>query len=161
MATKPTNHLTSYVGGSDTGGVSGLVGWGGGGGFRSVQVGPSMYDVSDGFVLLADWATNGRFAKGVSAQLDFDWEPMGNPFCGRRGRQRLAVFDGAVGTEEIRSLAGQLDEKESMTVVAQVVLPGAEELLASLSKGSRIRKAPRDLLADGTRRAQRRRVTTT
>jgi len=153
--------LQKVVGGSDTGGVSGLVGWGGGGGFRSVQVGPSMYDVSDGFVLLADWATNGRFAEGVSAQLDFDWEPMGNPFCGRRGRQRLAVFDGAVGTEEIRSLAGQLDEKESMTVVAQVVLPGAEELLASLSKGSRIRKAPRDLLADGTRRAQRRRVTTT
>ena len=148
--------LTMVVDGTDEGGISKNVGWKGGGGFRSATVGPSMYEVSDGTVLLADWATNGRFARGVAAQLDFEFQEDAGPFCGRRGRQRLAVFDGAVGSEEVQGLLGHLGDNECLTVVAQVVLPGAEQTLKALSKGSRIRKAPRDVLADGTRRTQRR-----
>jgi adenine-specific DNA-methyltransferase len=71
---------------------------------------------------------------------------------------RLAVYDGAVGSEEIRALVGSLDETERVTVVAKVVLSDAEETLATLSKGSRIHKAPRDVLAHGARRARRREV---
>ena len=71
------------------------------------------------------------------------------------GCLRLAVIDGAVGPEEVRQIVAALEEKERVTVVAKVVLPGAEEALAKLSCGSRIRKAPRDLLTGATRRALR------
>ncbi|MEJ7744198.1 MAG: hypothetical protein WKF73_17675 [Nocardioidaceae bacterium] len=69
---------------------------------------------------------------------------------------RLAVFDGAVGPEEIRQTVAALGDKERVTVVAKVVLPGAEETLGELARGSRIRKAPRDLLSSGAKRARRR-----
>lgn len=129
--------------------------WSGGGGLRTLEVGPSMYEVTGYGVLLADWATNGRFSKAVAAQLGFEWQGKTNaPFCGVRGRMRLAVLDGAVGEEEVRQIVSQLGEKERVTIVAKAVLPGAERLLAEISKGSRIRKAPRDLL--GTRSRVRR-----
>jgi len=56
-------------------------------------------------------------------------------------------------------LVAGLTEDERVTAVAKVMLPGAEEMLGSLSKGSRIRKAPRDVLADGDRRTKRREMT--
>jgi len=149
--------LTDVVLGQDEAGVSAEIGWKGGGGFRTATVAPSMYEVSEnGIVLLGERATNGTFARAMAAQLDFDSQPYGAPFCGIRGRMRLAVLDGAVGPDEVRSIVSALGEQERVTVVGQVVLPGAEEMLASLSKGSRIRKAPRDVLADGARRTKRR-----
>ena len=104
---------------------------------------------------MPDWATNGRFARAVAGQLGFDWKPDG-PFCGARGRMRLAVFDGVVGTEEVRQTVAALGDKERVTIVAKAVLPGAEDTLKELSRGSRIRKAPRDLLSAGAKRARRR-----
>lgn len=149
--------LSRVVEGADIGGISAATGWGGGGGFRCLSVGPSMYEVlPNDTVLLAGWATNGRFARAVAAQLDFDFDAHGTPFCGRRGRMRLAVLDGAVGPEEVHALITALDKDDRVTVVAKVVLPGAEQTMASQSRGSRIRKAPRDLLADETRRSRRR-----
>lgn len=140
--------LAKVVAGEDGGGISKAVGWAGGGGFRSVRVAQSMYEVHPRFgVILADWATDpDRFARAVAGQLGFEWEPGGGTFCGRRGRMRLAVVDGAVGDEEVRQLVAALPARERVTVVAKVALPGAEELLAQLARGSRIRKAPRDLL---------------
>lgn len=148
--------LQMVVKGEDLGGVSKSASWTGGGGFRSILLSPSMYEMSRFGVLLADWATNGRFARAVAGQLGFNWQPEATPFCGIRGRMRLAVFDGAVGEEEIRQVVAAVGDKERVTVVAKVVLPKAEELLAALSKGSRIRKAPRDLLSTAARRARRR-----
>jgi adenine-specific DNA-methyltransferase len=127
--------------------------WNGGGGFRSVTVGPSMYEMTDFGVMLADWATNGQFARAVAGQLGFEWQPDAAPFCGVRGRMRLAVLDGAVGEEEATQIASHLDESERVTIVAKVVLPGAERALAELSRGSSVRKAPRDLLVGKRRRA--------
>lgn len=152
-----TPRLAQVIAGTDPAGITEMTGWTGGGGFRRLDVGPSMYEVAaNGTPLLADWATNGRFARGVAAQLDFDFDETGAPFCGRRGRMRLAVLDGAVGPEEARNLVAALGDDERVTVVAKVVLPGAEEVLVSMSKGSRIRKAPRDVLADSTQRTRRR-----
>lgn len=150
------SRLEMVVKGGDEGGITKAVAWSGGGGFRSVTVAPSMYEVTPFGVMLADWATNGKFSRAVAGQLGFEWQPDATPFCGVRGRMRLAVFDGAVGSEEIRQTVAALGEKERVTVVAKVVLPGAEELLGELSKGSRIRKAPRDLLTTGAKRARRR-----
>lgn len=147
--------LVKVVDGDDPGGISEKVGWAGGGGFRTVTVGPSMYEVTPVGVLLADWATNGRLARAVAGQLGFTFDETAAPFCGRRGRMRLAVFDGAVGPEEVRDLVGHLGANERVTIVAKVVLPEAEHVLKDLSAGSRIRKAPRDVLADGTRKRRR------
>lgn len=149
--------LELVVKGDDSGGITKAVGWAGGGGFRSVSVALSMYAATPFGVLLAGWATNGRFARAVAGQLGFDWEPDA-AFCGSRGRMRLAVFDGVIGSEEVRQTVAALGDKERVTIVAKAVLPGAEETLQELSRGSRIRKAPRDLLSAGAKRARRRTV---
>ncbi|MCK5927963.1 MAG: site-specific DNA-methyltransferase [Nocardioides sp.] len=146
--------LVKVIDGSDGGGVTKAVGWSGGGGFRTVTLAPSMYAVSPVGVLLTDWAVNGKFARAVAGQLGFDWQPDG-PFSGIRGRMRLAVFDGTVGPEEVRQTVAALADNERVTVVAQAVLPDTSDLLASLSKGSRLMKAPRDLLTPAARRASR------
>lgn len=148
--------LVKVVTGEDTGGISGTAGWSGGGGFRGVKVGASMYEDTPYGVVLADWATNRRFARAVAGQLGFEWQQDAEPFCGVRGRMRLAVLDGAVGEEEVRQIVGALEDKQRVTIVAKSVLPGAEVVLAKVSRGSRIRKAPRDLLTSGARRMRRR-----
>lgn len=148
--------LTKVVDGEDPGGITKSVGWQAGSGFRSVEVGPSMYEDTAYGVVLADWATNGRFARAVAGQLGFDFQPDATPLCGIRGRMRLAVLDGAVGPEEVRQIVGALGEKQRVTIVAKSVLPVAESTLAELSPGSRIRKAPRDLLTSGAQRMRRR-----
>ena len=148
--------LTKVVAGEEPGGITKAVGWEGGGGFRTVTVGPSMYEDTPFGVLLAEWATNGRFARAVAGQLGFEFQPAATPLCGIRGRMRLAVVDGAVGTEEVRQIVGALGEKEWVTLVGKSILPEAESLLAEVSPGSRIRKAPRDLLTSGARRMRRR-----
>jgi adenine-specific DNA-methyltransferase len=138
--------LSKVVDGSDDGGVSAAVDWQGGGGFRTVSVAPSMYETTPLGVVLTENATNGRFARAVAGQLGFEFEKDTAPFCGRRGRMRLAVLDGAVGIEEVRELVALLDERDRVTVVAKSILPGVGEFLSELSKGSRVKKAPRDLL---------------
>jgi len=149
--------LKAVVSGEDTGGISKSAEWSGGGGFRTVKVGPSMYEDTPFGVVLSEWATNGRFARAVAGQLGFEWQADdAAPFCGVRGRMRLAVLDGAVGEEEVRQIVGALDDKQRVTIVAKSILPGAETALAEVSKGSRIRKAPRDLLTSGARRMRRR-----
>lgn len=148
--------LAKVVAGDDPGGITKASGWQGGGGFRAVTVGPSMYEDTPFGVLLAGWATNGRFSRAVAGQLGFEFQSEATPLCGVRGRMRLAVIDGAVGAEEVRQIVGALGEKERVTIVAKSVLPEAEGLLAEVSPGSRIRKAPRDLFTSGARRMRRR-----
>lgn len=156
VATFVRPRLEKVVAGDDSGGITETVGWRGGGGFRCVEVGPSMYEVDEDVVLLAPWATNGNFARAVAGQLGFEWQSSKHaPFCGVRGRMRLAVLDGAVGPEEVREIVAALGEGERVTIVAKVVLPETEEVLRNLSKGSRIRKAPRDLLVDSARKSRR------
>ena len=120
--------------------------WSGGGGFRVFEVAESMYELDDdGEVYLTESVTNGRFAEAVRAQLGFEVDDR-PPFCGRKGRARLAVLDGAVGVVEASHLVGSLDETDRLVLVAKAVDPDVEALLAEESPGSKIRKAPRDLL---------------
>lgn len=147
--------LSKVVAGEDQGGVTATLGWTGGGGFRTVEVAPSMYQATPFGVMLSDDAQGERFARSVAGQLGFTWQPDGI-FCGRRGRMLLAVFDGPVGREEVHKVVAELADNERATIVAKVVLAEAETTLANLSKGSRIKKAPRDVLGDASRRARRR-----
>ncbi len=155
VATFTSPRLQKVVAGEDPGGISEAVSWDGGSGFRQVTVAPSMYEVMPMGVMLADWASNGKFARAVAGQLGFEWQSEEDaPFCGVLGRMRLAVVDGAVGVEEARQIVGSLADNERVTIVAKVVLDGVEEFLREHSRGSRVKKAPRDVIG---RQAKRRR----
>jgi adenine-specific DNA-methyltransferase len=125
--------------------------WKGGGGFSVARIGPSMYEVDDGgeAYLSAD-ATNGAWSKAVAGQLKFTLTPDDPVFCGIRNRQRLAVIDGVADMTVVRTVVENLGEKQKAVIVAKGVLPEAEALLAELSPGSRIRKAPGDLFGKTT-----------
>jgi adenine-specific DNA-methyltransferase len=149
--------LTTVVDGHDPGGITESARWVGGGGFRQVTVAASMYELTPVGVMLADWATDARFARAVAGQLGFEWQPVPRtPLCGVRQRMRLAVFDGAVGVEEARDVLAALSGNERVTIVAKVVLAGVEEMVAEHSRGSRVLKAPRDVLTAATRTPRRR-----
>jgi adenine-specific DNA-methyltransferase len=150
--------LEKVVAGEDVGGITKGVGWVGGGGFRSVTVAPSMYEVTPLGLMLSDEANDEDFAEAMAGQLGFDWLPKADSMlCGTRGRMRLAVLDNSVGLEETRQILAELTEKQRVTIVAKVVLPGVEELIAQESKGSRVLKAPRDvLITRGRSRRQQR-----
>jgi adenine-specific DNA-methyltransferase len=154
--------LEKVVAGEDAGGITKAVGWAGGGGFRSVTVAPSMYEVTPLGLMLSEQANDGDFAEAMAGQLGFDWLPVADSMlCGTRGRMRLAVLDNSVGVEEARQILAELTENQRVTIVAKVVLPGVEELIAQESKGSRVLKAPRDVLVTrGRSRRQQREAST-
>nr|MBA2599016.1 DEAD/DEAH box helicase family protein [Chloroflexia bacterium] len=64
--------LTKVVRGEDAGGITETAGWEGGGGFRVLDVAPSMFEQAGGQVFLSEWATNGRLAEATAAQLGYD-----------------------------------------------------------------------------------------
>jgi adenine-specific DNA-methyltransferase len=140
--------LEKVVAGEDPGGVTESAGWSGGGGFRTLTVGASLYDRVKSRILLADWAKGEEFAQAVAAQLGFAYAP-GGPFTGTKGRNRLAVVDGVVDDVVASSIVSRLDDDERVTIVAKAAAPGTEQVLRELSRGSRLLKAPRDLARRG------------
>jgi len=147
VGTYAVPRLTKVVDGADSGGVTSLVAWEGGGGFRVLEVGPSMFSEEGGQVFLSEWATNGKLAEGTAAQLRFDYvyEP---PFCGRRGRSRLAVVDGLVNEDVVRLLLRALAEDEQLVVCGIAVDPAAREALRAQRPGSTVRKIPQSMPQD-------------
>lgn len=150
--------LTKVVGGEDPGGITDSVEWEGGGGFRVLDVAPSMFEADEGMVFLAEWATDSALGEATAAQLRFEYEPV-SPFCGRKGRQRLAVLDGIATPEILDLLVGSLREGEKLVLCATAIAPDAHEHLRAISSGSRLRKIPASILAEYrvAYRAQRRR----
>jgi adenine-specific DNA-methyltransferase len=140
--------LEKVVNNEDPRGITASIGWQGGGGFRVMEVGASMFETDeDGGILLAEWATNGAFAEAVCAQLGYErLGPESRPFSGRKGRLRLAVVDGVAGDTEVDFLVSHLAEGERLTLVAKAATEEAQDRLRTLSPGSRLRTAPRDLL---------------
>jgi len=140
--------LEMVVNGADSGGITEAVDWEKGGGFRVLEVGPSMYDLADGHAFLAAWVTNGYFGAAVAAQLRFTTHDD-PPFSGMKGRSRLAVIDGVVDEQVVRAVVARLGDGERAVVVGKGATADAGALLKELSPGSRLRKAPRDLLKRG------------
>jgi len=139
--------LEKVVAGDDTGGISETADWTGGGGFRVLDVGASMFESDEGEVVLAEWATNGKLAEATAAQLHFTVEDDA-PFCGRKGKHRLAVVDGLISASVVELLVSRLDESEELTLCGTSVDPNATDRLKELRPGSRIKKIPASLLAD-------------
>lgn len=137
--------LTKVVEGADPGGVTEQTGWSGGGGFRVLTVGPSMFNAVEGRVYLAGWATNGALSEATAAQLGYRFEPD-PPFSGTKGRTRLAVVDGLVNESVIRLLVDALPEGQRLCVCATAYDPQARSALRELRPGSTLRKLPSTLL---------------
>ncbi len=139
--------LTKVVEGADPGGVTEAVDWDGGGGFRVLDVAPSMFRADGGQVFLSEWATNGKLAEVTAAQLHYDYE-HDPPFCGRRGRSRLAVVDGVVNEGVVRLLSPALADSERLIVCGTAIDPAARDALRSLRPGSTVRKIPQSILQE-------------
>ena len=120
--------LRHVIEGADPGGVSSMTSWNGGGGFRMLEVAPSMFAESGGQVFLSEWATNGQLAEATAAQLHYGYE-FDPPFCGRRGRSRLAVIDGLVNEDVVRLLVSALADEERVVVGGTAVDPMARTVL--------------------------------
>jgi adenine-specific DNA-methyltransferase len=142
-----TPRLTKVVEGEDLGGVTEPAGWAGGGGFRVLDVAPSMFETDGGLVFLAETMTNGRLAEATGAQLGFSFEPE-PPFAGRKGRTRLAVIDGVVNEDVVRILVSALDDGERVVICGTGIDPDARSVLRDLRPGSNLRKIPAALLAE-------------
>ena len=139
--------LERVVTGGDEGGITKDVGWEGGGGFRVLEVAPSMFAEVEGRVWLAPWAVDSELAEATAAQLAYDFDPD-PPFAGRKGRTRLAVVDGLVNGDVVELLVGALPPEEKVVVCGTAIDPEASELLKTLRSGSRTRKIPASILAE-------------
>lgn len=121
--------------------------WSGGGGFRVLEISPSMFEADNGLVFLADWMSNGKLAEATAAQLGFDYEPDA-PFVGRKGRTRLAVIDGVVNESVVRLLVSALPERERIVICGTGIDTEARPVLRELRPGSTLRKIPAALLLE-------------
>jgi adenine-specific DNA-methyltransferase len=137
--------LASVIRGEDPGGVTQVTGWSGGGGFRVLEVAPSMFAADDGLIYLGEWMTNGRLAEATAAQLGFEFQ-VDPPFAGRKGRTRLAVIDGVVNEAVVRILVGALGDGERLVACGTGIDTDARPVLRELRPGSTLRKIPAALL---------------
>lgn len=139
--------LQRVVAGDDPGGVTALTQWEGGGGFRVLDVAPTMFEDAGGVVVLADWAVNGKLSEATAAQLYFDFE-MEPPFAGRKGKTRLAVIDGLVSVDVVSLLGGALAEDERLVLCGTAIDPAAGAALRELRPGSSVKKIPSSILEE-------------
>lgn len=139
--------LSGVVAGADSGGATELTGWTGSGGFRILEVAPSMFDADGGLVFLADWMTNGKLAEATAAQLGYEYTDQ-PPFAGRKGRTRLAVVDGVVNESVVRLIVSALGDRERVVVCGTGIDTEARPVLRELCPGSTLRKIPATLLDD-------------
>ena len=137
--------LSKIVRGEDGGGITSLVDWRGGGGFRMLEVSASMFEADGGLVFLADGLSNGELAEATAAQLGFDFTPD-PPFAGRKGRSRLAVVDGVVNEAVVRLVVGALPEGERVVICGTGIDVESRPVLRALRPGSTLRKIPAALL---------------
>lgn len=121
--------------------------WRGSGGFRLLDVGPSMFEVDNGLVFLADWMTNGSLAEATAAQLGFAYE-TDPPFRAARAEPELAVIDGVVNESVVRLIVSALPERERVVVCGTGIDIEARHILRDLRPGSTLRKIPAALLSE-------------
>jgi adenine-specific DNA-methyltransferase len=145
--------LERVVDGTDTGGITSSVEWTGGGGFRLVNVYPSLYESNALGLFVADWPSPIQLRKAIAAQLGFTYMEA-DVFSGSKGRMRLCILDSPCGPEEALDIASRLEDDERVTIVAPIILNDAEDALKAASKGSRVLKMPRDVLAYSSRKTR-------
>lgn len=126
--------------------------WHGGGGFIHLEVGPSMFEDVDGFIVLADWATHGELAEAMCAQLEVRYKPDGI-FAAIKGNVRYVVVDGMVGEGTIASILDQVPTEQIVQVWATQYDDSASTKLRAERPGSRLEAIPASVLDSYRRKA--------
>jgi len=139
--------LSKVLEGGGLNGATEQFDWSGGGGFRVLDVAPSMFEADRGLVVLADWMANGTLAEATAAQLGFEYAPE-PPFAGRKGSSCLAVVDGVVNEAVVRLIVRALPECELVIICGTALDPEAHPVLRDLRPGSTLRKIPAMLLQE-------------
>lgn len=139
--------LETVIAGADPGGITAAVSWEGGGGFRVLDVAPSMFEDDEGIIVLSEWATGGALGEATAAQLGFAYEEV-PPFVGRKGRMRLSVIDGLVSEAVVELLLAELAEDERLTICGTTIDDLAADYLRAARRGSRVRKIPSSILSE-------------
>jgi len=139
--------LCKVVDGKDGGGISDEQSWTGGGGFRVLDVAPSMFAEDEGAVVVAEWASDGKLAEATAAQFGFEYQPDA-PFAGRKGNQRLAVVDGNINIEVLKLLTGALHLDERLFLCGTSVDVDADGWLKEHQAGSQALQIPASILAE-------------
>ncbi len=119
--------------------------WEGGGGFRVLEVAPSMFEADDGMVFLADWMTNGALAEATAAQLGFAYEETRRS----RGARAARASPSSTASSTSRSCASssaRCPKGERVVVCGTGIDTEARPVLRELRPGSTLRKIPAALL---------------
>src|SRR5205085_5069126 len=118
--------LKKVINGEDKDGTSEDINWNGGGGFTYFQVEKSMFEVHAGIICIAEHALNGKLAKLVATQLEYDYQPDNEHFCGKKGDVLLAVVEGMLTEGLLNFLLNSKDENKFLEIAALAVDPDLE-----------------------------------
>lgn len=135
--------LKKVISGEDKGRISEEINWNGGGGFTYFQVEKSMFDTRSGIICLAENALNGKLAKLVATQLEYDYQPDNEHFCGKKGDVLLAVVEGMLTEGLLNFLLNSKDENKFLEVAALAVDPDLE---SKKIENCRIGRIPNNIL---------------
>src|SRR3954451_1706156 len=85
-----------------------------------------MFATHSGIICLAENVLNGKLAKLVTTQLEYDYQPENEYFCGKKGDTLLAVVEGMLTDGLLNFLLNSKEEKQFLEVAALAVDPDLE-----------------------------------
>jgi len=85
-----------------------------------------MFEVHTGIICIAEHSLNGKLAKLVATQLEYDYQPDNEHFCGKKGDTLLAVVDGMLTEGLVNFLLNSMDENKFLEIAALSVDPELE-----------------------------------
>ncbi|CAG8628670.1 631_t:CDS:2, partial [Diversispora eburnea] len=86
----------------------------------------SMFATHSGIICIADHALNGKLAKLVATQLEYDYQSDNEHFCGKKGDVLLAVVDGMLTEGLLNFLLNSMEENKFLEIAALAVDPELE-----------------------------------
>src|SRR5947199_10022244 len=85
-----------------------------------------MFEVHAGIICIAEHSLNGKLAKLVATQLEYDYQPDNEHFCGKKGNTLLAVVDGMLTEGLINFLLNSMDGGNFLEIATLAVDPDLE-----------------------------------
>jgi adenine-specific DNA-methyltransferase len=102
-----------------------------------------MFDTHSGIICLAENVLNGKLAKLVATQLEYDYQPDNEHFCGKKGDVLLAVVEGMLTEGLLNFLLNSKAEDKFLEIAALAVDP---ELNNKNYNNVKIGKIPNNIL---------------
>src|SRR5947208_17011083 len=102
-----------------------------------------MFDTHSGIICLAENALNGKLAKLVATQLEYDYQPENEYFCGKKGDTLLAVVEGMLTDGLLNFLLNSKAEDKFLEIAALAIDP---DLQSKKYNNIKIGKIPGNVL---------------